>query len=98
MEDRHKKIVLELDDFVRLISKISDHKGITCISKDCRYHHPYFPSQCGIKVVLLRKGICKYYQKGQVEDRTDIPFGRIIMDSDPEEESGLNIGQDRPGI
>jgi hypothetical protein len=53
-------------------TKYAESDGIHCISDDC----VYFASGCGIKRVLLVKGICRYFKaKTTVNslDRTDLP-------------------------
>jgi hypothetical protein len=53
--------------------KSPEQNPIICITEDCKYHNPSHLSQCDLKVVCLRKGICRYYAQGKLEDRTDLP-------------------------
>lgn len=53
-------------------SNYAEDNGIHCISDDC----VYFAGGCGIKRVLLLKGICRYFheKKGANDlDRLDLP-------------------------
>ena len=49
--------------------------GVRCLSTDCVFSQGLSPDGCGLKVVYLRKGTCRYYRAGDCTtlDRADLP-------------------------
>lgn len=61
-----------------LIDHIKNHEGIICISQDCIYHNPV-GNGCEMKHIHLRKGICRFYKKGDPPpDRKDMAKDKMF--------------------
>lgn len=54
----------------------ADSDGVHCASDDC----VFFVNGCGIKRVLLFKGICRYYK-----DKTTVPINSLDRTDLPKE-------------
>lgn len=58
---------------------------IRCAASECIYYNRNSPFNCGLRDVVLHKGICRFYRIGRQNsstahplDRTDLPGGSYV--------------------